>query len=136
MNTTIVKTSHGYAIQINGETAEDGFMSEHSAKRAARHAEQQYALTHDPDYVDYCAYRAIMSQVRHWQSLRASIGETASPEDIATTRADADQSRTTCTTEIEKLRPVAEAHYQGARRWADSCRISLEEFPTNGAETR
>ena len=122
--TEVVRTDMGFGIIINGEIVEDGFLNERSAKRAVRNAEFQYALTHDADYIEFNAYRSAMAQVKFWQDIRASVGETISPEDIITME-DYEISVDEASKRIAVYQAEADKHYDGAKRWADSCRIAM-----------
>lgn len=115
--TNVVRTACGWGIEINGEIVEDGFLNERSAKRNAEAAERQYALSHDADHdADYVAFRAFQSaveQAKHFAHLSASVGETASAEDIA---ADLSE-REIYDQKVREYLLEAEENYKGAKRW-------------------
>lgn len=124
--TEIKKVDLGYAIVINGEVVQEGFVNERMAKKSVRDAERKYNLSHDPDYMDFTAYNSAVRQVKFWLNLRSQIGETAAPEDIISAY-DYNSSIAQANEKIATYRAEAEKHLSGARRWARECRIQLEE---------
>lgn len=124
--TNVIKTDKGWAIEINGEIVENGFINERMAKRGVKDAERKYSLQNDPDYVDYKAYQDAMNQVKFWKKLRASIGDTMNPEDwVDTDSEDYINSMAEANEHIAQAEAEAEKHLAGAGRWARECRISL-----------
>lgn len=125
--TRVVKTDRGYGIEINGEIVENGFLNERMAKRAVKHAETEYKLYNDPDFIEFNAYRDAMTQVKFWKELRASIGDTANPEDdwVDAESEDYINSMAEANERIAQAEAEAEKHLEGAKRWAEQSGISL-----------
>ena len=124
--TKVVKTDLGWGIEIDGQIVENGFLNERMAKRAVRNAEVDYRLHNDPDFIEFNAYRDAMTQVKFWKELRASIGDTANPEDWVDDQSeDYIKSMAEANERIAQAEAEAEKHLAGAKRWAEQSGISL-----------
>lgn len=114
----------GYEVVINGEIIESGFFNKREAQSFIPEAERRYALNNDPDYVDFRAYKAAKAQAKFWRDLRASVGETAAPEDVIT-KEDYESSVAEANVNIAKYEAIMNEHLEGAKRWARECRVEL-----------